>query len=415
MVAPVPVNVRAVPMYNGEVVLTKNNCNGAVLQELSNALEKNPTSERLHCLVGEALQLNGYGDLASDQFAQANKRDPQYILREFHRRMQPGVHGAAQNLFDFCRRVYPDDAGVLYFAAFKEQVLGDQRRALQMMTAAATRPDAWPGSLAMLAEMEAGLGMYDQAAKHAEQQLKLDPQNMQALSVSVRCQVVRGVPLASMTERLKLSAEKNPNDPFLEHLLARAYVEQGKYKDAIKPALQALVMPYGVSPKRNVQLVTDIYRHIPHDDFARAVDDVNLHIDNTAYRPYFLMKVAEVVKNCGHEGEAHKIIQSVYVLSAGDRNLSAPVAVELGKKAIEYFGDYSLGLKFFMRAEAADRTYEKATASERRLLARSANYPNDIAWRLKAALWGTDKYVPHVKRTPYKATSAEQNSGAVSR
>jgi tetratricopeptide (TPR) repeat protein len=371
-------------------------CSPGVIQRLTEAVGKSPDDPELHLTLGEAFQLNGFEELAREQFRLANRKDPRYLLNCFHARLSGTDRLNPQRIFFAARDLYANDAAVVYYDAFRQQLLGHQEEALKLMRRAVDRPNPWPGSIGMLSEMEAGLNLWKEAGKHAAQQLQLDPTNPQALSVHIRAEVRAGSPMKNLLPELMRANKLDRGDPYMSFLLARAEVASGNYTDAMEPALRGLVVPYGVSAGIKRTLVDQIYKHVPNDAFIKAVDDVASAIPSPAYRPYFRMEVAQILEDNDKHLEAHRQLQTSSL--SGEVALSPELAIKLGNIAQGQHADYMLALNFYGQVNQGSARNPKAEAAKDVLMSRLVNYHNDLAWQLRNFLWDRSSTMPVLRR-----------------
>jgi len=247
-------------------------------------LAGSPADPFKRLVAGQVLADLGLYQMAAEQYAQADKLQPDYVLREFKRTFEAN-HFSPPLLFLYLQDKYPDDPALLLYAARrnlqaltysqkeKEQAMSN---ALKELARARALPNPWPGTYSLLAMIEYNSGHLEKAISYTDMELKKNPDEPLARKVKILAFCKQGKRPVELIDAIASALKIAPRDDELNLLLARALVAKHDYNNAIKPALLGLFDQHDPATlNESRSLVFELIKKADREQFNRIVNEIS--------------------------------------------------------------------------------------------------------------------------------------------
>lgn len=358
-----------------------NDLQGA-LKKLEALIQREPDNAEAHMLCGTVLQYLGYEKLADEQYAIVDKLDPSRpnsALAQFKTKLALQGPSAAFEYLRYVEGRFPRDPSVLLMQGMLERMNGNAVEAEYFYKTALELHPNTPGIATALASLRIMQKRYKEASDLAEHDLKLKKDHPAALLAKGQSLLAMGSVKQSIPYLQKVLASGTLDRKEPADLMARAYVQNGQYAEAMYPTLVA--MAWGSlkdteqANKYKMRLLyllknancSDLY-----NSWQIALNETN-DFDRKAWLCYAVGDVLDR-GGCLHESElVFKKGLTIRPVGRGFLRLA---------KVKEKQGDAQSAFLFYQQAAIADNADREIAASKSRNES-GATHRGDLAWQLK--------------------------------
>ena len=351
-------------------------------EKIEGLLHRNPNEPKAHLIAAEVFAQMGLEHQALEEFNAAQKLAPQVLLDEFHTVMREQPNRAPELVW-YAAQQFPNDSAVLYEEArlcIARDKMDDAKKKLEE---AIRQPKPWPDSYASLSQIAMESGLPAKSAQYAAEELKLYPDSMRARRLKTIARWKLGTPPETMQQELGVLIKDRPNDQYINLLLAQALTNQGKYSEALKPALFALGQADNKSLLRECEnVVSGLIGRLPAETVAAVVDDASPATSKNITSTLLRFRLADIYSQRGDHVGAKK----QYLTALNMHPYLTPVIDFKLAQELEKMHDDKTAV-FFYRLASRQRPEEpEYKRAQERAEMRYANRDNDLARRLKESL-----------------------------
>ncbi|MBX9569913.1 MAG: hypothetical protein K2X77_13530 [Candidatus Obscuribacterales bacterium] len=361
--------------------LNKTNDSQTALNRLQDLLVREPDNAEAHMLCGTVLQYLGYEKLADEQYAIVDKLDPSRpnsALAQFKTKLALQGPTAAYEYLRYVEARFPRDPSVLLMQGMLERANGNQMEAEYFYKTALDLNPSTPGIATALAALRIFQKRYKEAVELADRDLKLKKDHPAATLAKGQAllsmgQAAQSIPYLQKVFKSGSLDRKEPSD-----LIARAYVQNGQYAEAMYPTLIAMawssMKDTELSDKYKMRLLyllkaascSDLYNSL-----QIALEDTR-DLDRKAWLCY---AVGDVLDRGGCLQEAESVFTQALRLRPVGRGFMRLAKVK------EKRGDAKGSFLFYEQAAMVDKQDLEISASNARN--KKADHRGDLAWQLK--------------------------------
>ena len=362
-------------------------------EQLGQFLEKNPANYQAHLLMGNCYERLGLYDQALAELELATKYgpdDPAPISELIRQQMTLGRTKSTPSLLQQAQKRFPGDPGITFLSGnWLLSSSHDVPGAEKLFRSAAETGARVPGLNLSLAQIAMGKNEFEEAIKECDEELKIEPGAPEAL-------LIKGMALAQSVQFAAalppLKAVWALSEYKLRPGLARAYAQaaywNGKFEEAIEPAILQLAIDGKKEDSAMENLLAQCLRRAPRANAQEAVAAATNSLDHNATifkDGSFHRKVAQVLARVGMDRQAVE----EYGACLRRNNDDGYALVGLAREFETNFPEYRFALALYQRVQRFHPEIINVDNAIARLEERIRDRETDLAWRLKDWLRGS--------------------------
>jgi hypothetical protein len=283
-----------------------------------------------HLVAAEVMVSLGLYGLAEPEFEEADRLEKNYVQTKFHEELKAN-HNTVGYLYRYVEEKHPKDPALLFYLSRRHLAELARNSALspvsvqpiiEELRAAAGAKQPWAGTFALLAMLEykeasntagesRGEDLLRLAIKHANQELKQDPNNPLALKVRIMSALKCGASQSRLAEDCLQAVRLLPRDPEMNVLLSRVYLEKKDYKTAIQPLLIALLSENDSSIRNDLlRRAADLARRANVQEFSVSINRLLADpVWEAEKKPLLYLRVADLLALAGKPEAALTLLE----------------------------------------------------------------------------------------------------------
>lgn len=363
--------------------LLENKVNAGTFDKLAEIIKRNPANAEARTVLGKCYDAVGMSGMSKDQLDEASRLDPDgpsAKLAKFKSQFNSANPGQSFTLFMEIQTLFPHDRDVELMDEIISETYGNVQRAETAYLANYSHRTL-PQIATALSKHRQEQHRYKEALQLAEADLKIDPDDMEAMVAKSGALI--GLGRYEEAEHTAAPVFENWQSHFgAAYNLAVACDFDQRSQAALRPALFAVAFARTEAEKnKSEQLAASLMRKVP----AYYSDAVTIECSN-------------IIDRLPPAAEFHYILGGIYS-KFGQHNQARyeyQRAVEFDSTKAQYL--FALGMvderqaKFrdaisaYAGAHLLEPQNELFTTSWTRLMQRMRNKENDLAWRMKEAM-----------------------------
>lgn len=365
------------------------------LQRIGELLKRDPKNAKAFLVAGQILEAKGFGNLAEELYAQADKCDPAgpgSNLQTFYLKLhEEGLKSAADYLGYVAER-FPDDPGVLLMQGVIARTNGRYRDAEMFYTRARDSYPQMAGPRTALASLKLLQSKYKEALTLVDEELKYHPNDPAAIVAKGQLLLQFGNADASLPYLNKAYQFKTTSalvdKRTVSVLLMKANAAAGKPLEAVELGLQTLASTPTDDRKNMYYIKNQLYQLIKSSPDASQV----LNLEERAERECNTMEqvatlrfgLGDVLDQLNHRAAAEvmfrKGLELMPMAARGHYRLGCSLTKD---------GDYMNGYIHVRQAFHVDPSDQAIVHAFVRMTDRLNNKKRDWAWEFKDWVRGT--------------------------
>lgn len=295
-----------------------------LLSRIEHALEANPSNNVAHTALALCYDRLGLPDLANREFEIGSTDapdDPTALLKLIRTKVHQGENKSATALLKLAYRKFPKNAEIMFWYGNYLRSCDKNSEASELFARAKTTNQTILGLGSALAETSLERGLFEEAIRDSDQDLKLDKSfplanELKATALASLCRYDQAIKLFSV------AYAQAPFRPGLSEKYAYACYWNGLYRQALEPALVSLALS-SYSAANNLPaktLLLEIIPRLPKTTAAQIITGANHKMDRAFRAANYHTAVGDVLDVVGMHDQAieqYQVAVSMQPNSAG--------------------------------------------------------------------------------------------------
>ncbi|HEY9789911.1 MAG TPA: hypothetical protein V6D22_05915 [Candidatus Obscuribacterales bacterium] len=350
-------------------------------KQIQDVLKAAPNNARVHWLAAKYYQKLGLTDSSEKEFDMVDKLDPKQpdaVLASFADKLEHGDVAGAYEDYDYVRQRFPDDPMLMFMEAQRAEAKNKQADADWYIERAMEVAPIRAGIATAAGAIRLRQGRPNEALSLALQDLAKQPDNYRSNAVAGEA----CIDLHRYEEGaryLRKAFNLRPLDPIYNNAYTASFYRARLYSEALEPAMLFMAQ----CTKQNEmdtakQQLIEIVKYVPQSDVENTSAAADRLLSKTAWQWRFHLALADVYDRMGW----NKLAERHYLFGI---NLNPHVGRAYYRLAKDYQRDQHMREAFHLYhlAYQCDPHDGDILLAAQRVIERSSNHHNDLAWQLK--------------------------------